>query len=220
MINLHHYIEHTLLSPTATTNDILQLCNEAEQHNFYGVCVNSGFVYLAANALKSHQAKVISTIGFPLGSASTKSKVEEAKQAVKDGADEIDMVLNLGFLKSSLTKSVREEISAVKNIIGDRVLKVIIETSALSPEEIQLASAIVKAAGADFVKSSTGFGSRGATVEDITTIKRSVEESLGIKASGGIKTAQKAVELIKAGATRIGTSYGIALLYDPENHIA
>jgi len=175
---------------------------------------------LAAKALKNHQAKVISTIGFPLGSASTKSKVEEAKQAVKDGADEIDMVLNLGFLKSSLTKSVREEISAVKNIIGDRVLKVIIETSALSPEEIQLASAIVKAAGADFVKSSTGFGSRGATVEDITTIKKSVEESLGIKASGGIKTAQKAVELIKAGATRIGTSNGIALLYDPENHIA
>ena len=218
MTNLHTYIEHTLLKPTTTIDDIVKLCNEAKHYEFYGVCINSCYVFLAANKLKDHPAKVVATIGFPLGANSTKSKVEEAKQAIKNGADEIDMVINLGYLKSQLTKSVSSEIRAVKKAIGRRVLKVIIETCYLTQAEMKLASEIVHLAGADFVKTSTGFGSRGATVKDIITIRKTVGDHLQIKASGGIKTAEQAIALIEVGATRIGTSGGVKLLYDLKNH--
>ena len=218
MTNLHTYIEHTLLKSTATTDDIIKLCNDAKRHDFYGVCVNSSYVYLAANELENHPTKVISTIGFPLGMTSSKAKVEEAKQAVEDGAHEIDMVINLGFFKSSLTKSVREDISSVKKVIGNRILKVIIETCYLSNDEIKLACEIVHRAGADFVKTSTGFGTEGATIKGVEAIKAAVDGKLGIKASGGIKTANQAVALIIAGATRLGTSNGVAIVYDPKNH--
>lgn len=218
MTNLHTYIEHTLLKPAATTKDIVVLCAEAKHYDFYGVCVNSCYVYLAANELKNHPAKVIATVGYPLGTPHTNAKVAEAKQAIKDGADEIDMVINLGLYHSELTKSVSEEIRAVKKVIGDKILKVIIETCYLDTSEIQSVCEIVRLAGADFVKTSTGFGSSGARLKDVQKIKKTVGDRLGIKASGGIKTAQQAIDYITQGATRIGTSNGIAIIYEPENH--
>lgn len=218
MTNLNTYIEHTLLKPTTTVDDIVHLCNEAKRYDFYGVCVNSCYVYLAANELIDHTAKVIATVGFPLGSASTKAKIEEAKQAVKQGADEIDMVINLGLLKSGLEKSVIEEIRAVKKAIGRRKLKVIIETCNLSDAEIIMACEIVSLSGADFVKTSTGFGKKGALLKDVKLIRKKIKAKIAIKASGGIKTAQQAAAFILAGATRIGTSNGVAIVYDPENH--
>ncbi|MDT0556168.1 deoxyribose-phosphate aldolase [Patiriisocius hiemis] len=212
MKNLHTYIEHTLLKATATTDDIVALCDEAKKYDFYGVCVNSCYVYLATSELKDYLTKVIATIGFPLGASSTKSKIEEAKQAVKDGADEIDMVINLGLLKSEITKSVSEEIRAVKKAIGRRKLKVIIETCYLTQAETKSACELARLAGADFVKSSTGYGTRGASVKDIINIKKTVGNTMAIKASGGIKTAEKAIEMINSGANRIGTSNGVEIL--------
>ncbi len=218
MVNLHKYIEHTLLKPTATIKDIVQLCNEAKHYNFYGVCVNSCYVYLATNELKDSPIKIIATVGFPLGTSNMKAKIEEAKQALIDGADEIDMVMNLGLLKSELTKSVSQEIRAVKKAIGSRVLKVIIETCYLTDAEIKLVCEIVRLAGADFVKTSTGFGNKGAVLKNVRLMKKKVNNEIGIKASGGIKTAKQAIAFINAGATRIGTSNGIAIVYDSKNH--
>lgn len=218
MTNLHTYIEHTQLKATATVDDIIQLCEEAKHYNFYGVCVNSCYVYLAVNELKDHSSKVIATVGFPLGAASTKAKVQEAKQAVSEGADEIDMVINIGFLKSQLTKSVSEEIRAVKKAIGRRNLKVIIETCYLEDTEIELICEIARLAGANFIKTSTGFGKKGALLKDVRLIQKKTMNKMGIKASGGIKTAKQAISFIQAGATRIGASNGVAMVYDPENH--
>jgi deoxyribose-phosphate aldolase len=218
MTNLHTYIEHTLLKATATTDDIVSLCNEAKQYDFYGVCVNSCYAYLAANELKDCSTKVITTVGFPLGASSTISKIEEVNKAVNDGADEIDMVINIGFLKSEITKSVSQEIRAVKKIIGRRKLKVLIETCHLTQAEIKSTCQLVRLAGADFVKTSTGFGTRGATIKDIITINKKVGNQLQIKASGAIKTAKKALKMINTGADRVGTSNGVAFVYDPKNH--
>jgi len=218
LTNLHTYIEHTQLKATATVDDIIQLCEEAKHYNFYGVCVNSCYVYLAVNELKDHSSKVIATVGFPLGAASTKAKVQEAKQAVSEGADEIDMVINIGFLKSQLTKSVSEEIRAVKKAIGRRNLKVIIETCYLEDTEIELICEIARLAGANFIKTSTGFGKKGALLKDVRLIQKKTMNKMGIKASGGIKTAKQAISFIQAGATRIGASNGVAMVYDPENH--
>jgi deoxyribose-phosphate aldolase len=211
--NLHTYIEHSLLKPTANVKDIIQLCDEAKRYDFYGVCVNSCYVYLAANELKDHNVKVIATIGFPLGATSRKGKIEEAKQAVKHGADEIDMVINIGLLKSHLTKAVSQEIRAVKKTIGRRTLKVIIETCYLSDAEILTACEIVRLAGADFVKTSTGFGNKGALLKDVKLIRKKLKDATGIKAAGGIKTAPQAIAFILAGASRIGTSHGVAMVY-------
>ncbi len=218
MTNLHTYIEHTKLKATTSVEDIIKLCDEAKHYDFYGVCVNSCYVYLAVNELKNHPAKVIATIGFPLGATSTKAKIQEARQAVKEGADEIDMVINLGFLKSQLTKSVSEEIRAIKKTIGRRKLKVIIETCYLDATEIELVCEIARIAGADFIKTSTGFGKKGALLKDVRLIHKKVKDKMGIKASGGIKTAKQAIAFIQAGAKRIGTSNGVAMVYDPENH--
>ena len=216
MKELNKYIDHTLLKPTATPEDIIALCKEAKDYNFYAVCVNSSYVYLAANELKDVDTKVAATIGFPLGAGLTEAKVREAKLAVQKGADEIDMVINIGFLKAELYKSVREEITAVKKAIGRRVLKVIIETCYLSNSEKKIASEIVKKAGADFVKTSTGFGEGGATLQDIQIIKGTIGDHPKIKASGGIKTNEEAIAFIKAGVSRIGTSSGVSLLYSSE----
>ncbi|GAB5399965.1 MAG: deoxyribose-phosphate aldolase [Aureisphaera sp.] len=212
MRELNRYIDHTLLKPLATTEDIVALCDEAKKYNFHAVCVNSCYVYLAANTLKKTDVKVAATIGFPLGAASTKAKIAEAKRAIKDGADEIDMVINLGWLRSGLVKSVREEISAVKKAIGRRPLKVIIETCYLSNLEKKLACEIIKKAGGDFVKTSTGFGEGGAEINDILLIKACVDNGTQIKASGGIKTVEDAEAFIKAGADRLGTSSGVQLM--------
>jgi len=220
MKELNQYIDHTLLKPTASPEDIVALCKEAMEYNFYAVCVNSSYVYLAANELKDAEVKVAATVGFPLGAASSEAKIHEAKMAVKNGADEIDMVLNIGFLKAELYKSVREEITAVKKAIGRRVLKVIIETCYLSNSEKKMAAEIIKKAGADFVKTSTGFGEGGAQIQDIQLLKAAVGDVVKIKASGGIKTQTEALAFIKAGVDRIGTSKGVALVYSsPEKKL-
>lgn len=210
-MELNSYIDHTLLSASATPDDISNLCDEAKKYNFYAVCVNSCYVFLASTELLKTKVKVVGTVGFPLGAASTKAKREEAKRCVKDGADEIDMVMNIGFLKHNLFKSVREEISAVKKAIGDKILKVIIETCYLTDEEKRIASHICIKAGADFVKTSTGFGPQGATIEDIVLLKEATEGQIKIKASGGIRNAKTAIKYIELGVSRIGTSNGVAM---------
>jgi deoxyribose-phosphate aldolase len=211
-MELNTYIDHTLLKPTATPDDIVQLCEDAKKYKFYSVCVNSCYVFLASNELLNSNVKVVATIGFPLGASSTKAKRSEAKRAIKDGADELDMVLNIGFLKHNLYKSVREEISAIKEIAGDKILKVIIETCYLTDDEKRIACNIVEKAGADFVKTSTGFGNGGATIADVTLLLKEADGKLKVKASGGIKDIATAKSFINLGVHRIGTSSGVAIV--------
>ena len=211
-MELNKYIDHTLLKPTATLQDIKNLCEEASTYNFYAVCVNGCYVKLAKQALKDTNIKIASVIGFPLGAMSTDAKIEEAKQCINDGADEIDMVINIGFLRSGEIDLVREEISAIKKAIGSRILKVIIETCYLSMEEKKTACRAAMQAKADFVKTSTGFGTGGATIEDVKLMKEEVGDKLQIKASGGIKNLKQAQEYLEMGVTRLGTSSGIDLM--------
>lgn len=211
-MELNKFIDHTLLKPTATTSDIINLCKEAKEHNFYSVCVNSCYVKLAKKELKNSDIKICSVVGFPLGAMSAKAKVFEAKRAIKDGADEIDMVINIGLLKSKKYRSVEKEIRAIKKSIQKKVLKVILETCYLSEEEIVKASKLALKAKADFIKTSTGFGSRGASIEDIKLMKSVAGDKMKIKASGGIKDGKTAMEFIELGVGRLGTSSGIALV--------
>lgn len=211
-MEINSYIDHTLLKATATPEDICKLCEEAKEYKFYAVCVNSCYVYLASNELRKTKVKVAATVGFPLGASSTKAKREEAKRCIKDGADEIDMVINVGFLKHNLYKSIRAEISSVKKVIGDKVLKVILETCYLTEDEKRIACHICEKAGADFVKTSTGFGTGGATIADVKLMMEEVGEQLKIKASGGIRDAKTAKQYIDLGVSRIGTSNGIAIV--------
>lgn len=213
MKEINKYIDHTLLKPTATRDDILKLCEEAKQYNFYSVCVNSYWVICAVNALKGTGVKVCATVGFPLGASSTTTKVEEAKKAIEDGADEIDMVMNIGLFKSNLTKEVRHDISAVKKAIGDKVLKVIIETCYLNKYDVRIACNICEFAKVDYVKTSSGFGSEGAQLKDIQMIKSAIKNNTKIKASGGISNKEQAVAFIHAGADRIGTSKGVDIIF-------
>ncbi|MBN2867759.1 MAG: deoxyribose-phosphate aldolase [Flavobacteriaceae bacterium] len=213
MNSLNTYIDHTLLKATATEQDIINLCNEAKTHQFFSVCVNSCYVSLAKAQLKDTDVKVCSVIGFPLGAMSTKAKVEETKQALKDGADEIDMVLNLGFLKSKNFDAVWQDIEAVKQVMPNNTLKVILETCYLEEIEIIKASELAINSGADFIKTSTGFGTGGATINDVKLMKSVAEKSnVKIKASGGIRDTETAISYIEAGAERIGTSNGIAIV--------
>ncbi|MCX8095240.1 MAG: deoxyribose-phosphate aldolase [Caldisericia bacterium] len=206
------FIDHTILKPDATISDIKKLCDEAIKYKFYAVCIAPCFVNYVKEYLNEIDIRIATVIGFPLGNSTTKTKIFEAKEAIKNGAHEIDMVINIGILKSRNYKYIHDEISAVKNEIGDKILKVIIETSLLSLDEKIVASTIVKSAGADFVKTSTGFSQSGATKEDVELIRRIVGENFGIKASGGIKTFEQAVELIKSGANRIGTSSSVKIV--------
>jgi len=212
MIAINSYIDHTLLKPTATKKEIIKLCQEAKEYQFYAVCINSCYVSLAKKELATSSVKVCSVIGFPLGAMSTKAKVEEAKQAVKDGADEIDMVMNLGWLKSADYDAVWKDIEAVKLAIGNRVLKVILETCYLNKAEIIKASELALLSKADFIKTSTGFGTGGATIEAVTLMKSVVKNNAKIKASGGIKDRKTALKYIALGADRIGTSSGIEIV--------
>lgn len=212
MKDLNRYIDHTFLKATATPKDILKLCNEAKEYNFYAVCVNSCYVSLAANELQNSDVKIASVVGFPLGSNSTRSKVCEAEQCIKDGADEIDMVLNIGFLKAKMNESVLEEISTLKEIIGSRTLKVILETCYLTDNEIRMGCQIAKQAGADYVKTSTGFGTDGATEHAVKIMVDEVGDTLKLKASGGIKDPATAKRYIEMGVSRIGTSSGIEIV--------
>lgn len=209
---LEKYIDHTLLKATATEKDIENLCKEAIQYNFYAVCVNSSYVSQCKKLLKGSGVMTASVVGFPLGAMHTAAKVFEAEQAIRDGADEIDMVIHIGMLKSNRKEYVQGEIFKIKNAIGDKVLKVIIETCYLTQEEKEAAIQICADAGADFVKTSTGFGSGGATLEDIRLMKKIVGDNVSIKASGGIKDTTTALQYIEEGISRIGTSSGIEIL--------
>lgn len=212
MSRLNRYIDHTLLDPTASKKAIENLCREAIENNFKAVCVNSSYTGQVASLIKGENVRCAVTTGFPLGAMASKAKAAEAYLAMCQGADEIDMVLNLSWLKAAYFDKVAREIKMVKEVIGVSLLKVIIETAYLEEGEIVQASKVVEDAGADFVKTSTGFAPRGASIKDIELIKEAVNDRLGIKASGGIKTGNQALGLINAGATRIGTSNGIALM--------
>lgn len=211
-MKLHQYIDHTLLKPTATKDDITQLCREAIEHNFYAVCVNSSYIPFAKRQLEYSDVKLAAVVGFPLGAMDTESKIFEAEQAVKHGADEIDMVINIGLLKSCDYFYVNNEIKLIKQAIGDKVLKVILENCYLTKEEIIVASQLAVNAKADFIKTSTGFGTDGANLEDVKLMKEVVCDLAKIKASGGVKSFDDAVDYIKAGADRIGTSSGVAIV--------
>lgn len=213
-MKLNSYIDHTLLAPTATTSDISKLCEEAKTYEFYAVCVNSCYVKFAKEQLIGSDVNVATTIGFPLGAASTQAKIAEAVQAVDDGAQEIDMVINVGYAKEGRWEEVMAEIAKIKTVVGKRVLKVILETCYLTEDEIRKACEVSLKANADFVKTSTGFGSRGASFEDVKIMKEVVGDEMEIKASGGIRDAETARKYIELGATRIGTSSGIKIVKD------
>ena len=215
MRNLSTYIDHTILKPTTSVTDIVRLCEEAAEHKFAAVCVPPCYVGLAANQLAGTSVNVATVIGFPLGSATTAVKVAETKDAVENKADEIDMVINVGAIKSGMWDAVTADIRAVVEASDESKVKVIIETSQLTDEEKVRATECVIEAGADFVKTSTGFIGGGATVEDVMLLRRTIEQkgsSCRIKASGGIRTKADALAMIEAGADRIGTSAGVAIV--------
>lgn len=211
-IPLNTYIDHTLLKADATEAQIRQLCAEALEHKFYAVCVNGSRVRLARQFLGNAPVKNAVVVGFPLGAMDTSSKVHETAGAIGNGADEIDMVINIGQLKDGNVEAVREDIRAVVQAASDRLVKVIIETALLTNEEKILACQLAVQAGAGFVKTSTGFAATGATVEDVMLMRKTVGPKIGVKASGGIKNRQMALAMIEAGATRIGTSSGIVIV--------
>lgn len=206
------YIDQTLLKADATKEEIEKLCHEAKEYDFASVCINPYWVSLCAEILKDSDVKVCTVIGFPLGANTTATKVFETQDAIKNGADEIDMVMNIGCFKSEEYDVVLNDIKAVKQAAQDKIVKVIIETCLLNNNQIIKACQIVKDAKADFVKTSTGFSSGGADVEHIALMKNVVGNDVLIKASGGIRTTQDFDALVDAGAVRIGTSNGIGLL--------
>lgn len=211
--NLAHFIDHTLLKPDATEEQIAKVCSEAMENDFYSVCINPYWVPLAARLLEGTSVKVCTVIGFPLGTTTTKAKAFEAEEAVAQGAAEVDMVMNVGALKSGNYDLVLNDIQAVvKTVRGKAIVKVILETGFLNEMEKIKACELSVAAGAHFVKTSTGFGPGGATVEDISLMRRVVGPDIGVKASGGIRDYDTAIAMIKAGATRIGTSSGVKII--------
>lgn len=211
--SLAKYIDHTLLKPETTEKQIDQLLAEAKEYNFASVCINPYWVERCFNYLKDTQVKVCTVIGFPLGAITTETKVFETKNAIKNGATEVDMVINVGELKNGNTKLVQSDIEAVVEASKDEALsKVIIETSLLTKEEKIKACELAKAAGADFVKTSTGFSGGGATEEDIKLMRETVGPNLGVKASGGVRSREDALLMIESGATRIGASAGIDIV--------
>jgi deoxyribose-phosphate aldolase len=212
--NIAGYIDHTMLKPEATTGDISHLCDEARLYNFASVCVNPSFVELCRKLLQGTEVKVCTVIGFPLGATSTYVKKCEAVRSITDGAREIDMVMHIGMLKSNEYKYVETDIAAVAQATHHMnvILKVILETTLLTEEEKIKACELCKDAGADFVKTSTGFSMGGATVDDIRLMRKVVGPEMGVKASGGIRTRRDAEAMILAGATRIGTSSGVQIV--------
>lgn len=215
MVNkdLATYIDHTLLKPESTEVEVERLCEEAKQYKFAAVCVNPHWVRVAAKELQGCNVHVATVVGFPLGATTTFIKVAETRDAIASGATEIDMVLNIGALKSGDEVTVHNDIKQIVHAAeGKASVKVIIETDLLTEDEKRLACRLAKEAGADFVKTSTGFGSGGATVEDIKLMREVVGETVGIKASGGVRDTKTAQAMIDAGATRIGASAGIAIV--------
>ncbi|AXT62299.1 deoxyribose-phosphate aldolase [Aquimarina sp. AD10] len=209
---LNAYIDHTLLKADATVDAIKQLCSEAKTYDFYAVCVNSYYVALAHSELRNTAIKIASVVGFPLGASVSNAKISEAQYCIDNGAHEIDMVLNIGLLKSNYYKIVEDEIKAIKKTIGDHTLKVIFENCYLTDDEKKMACKLALHAGADFIKTSTGFGNGGATLADVKLMKNEVGNQILIKASGGIRDTKTAQQYIDLGVSRIGTSSGIAIV--------
>ncbi|MBZ9632446.1 deoxyribose-phosphate aldolase [Salegentibacter sp. LM13S] len=216
-MQLNQYIDHTLLKPTATPGDIKKLCEEATEHQFYAVCVSPSYIKIAKSVLKDSNVKIAAVIGFPLGAMTTEAKIFEAKDAITKGADEIDMVINIGMLKAGETDFIEKEIAEIKAAIGSNILKVIIETCYLTDTEKKTACRAALNAKADFVKTSTGFGTGGATFDDVKLMKETASNKMKIKASGGIKDRETAIKYIKLGVSRLGTSSGIKLVTSEEN---
>ena len=211
-MKLASMIDHTILKPEAGKEQVETICREAREYGFASVCVNSSYVPLCAELLRDTEVKVCTVIGFPLGAMSTAAKAAEARQAILDGAEELDMVIHIGMLKDGNNEYVEQDIhSVVEEARGKAAVKVIIETCLLSEEEKIRACLLAKKAGADYVKTSTGFSTGGATAEDIA-MKKTVGKDMKVKASGGIRTREKAEEMRKAGADRIGTSSGIRIV--------
>jgi deoxyribose-phosphate aldolase len=215
MENLNKYVEHTLLKQDATKAELIKLFDEAKQYNFLGVCVNPCYVPLAKENLAGSDVKIVTVIGFPLGANTTKTKVFETVNAINDGADEIDMVINVTKLKDRENDYIVDEIKQIKHACQGKALKVIIETDLLTKEEVKLASELCVKGGADFVKTSTGFvkGGVGAKVEDVKLMYDTVNfAGLQVKASGGVRDKEAAIAMIKAGAVRLGTSSGVKIV--------
>ena len=211
---LAKYIDHTILKPEATKDEVMQVINEAKQYGFASVCVNPYWVELAATELKETDVNVCTVVGFPLGATSTFAKVSETSEALKDGAVEIDMVQNIGALLSGDEQTVREDIKAVAlaTHAGNAILKVILDNAFLTDEQIKRACELAVEAGADFVKTSTGFAKSGAKAADVRLMRETVGDKLGVKAAGGIHTKAEALAMIEAGASRIGASASIAIV--------
>jgi deoxyribose-phosphate aldolase len=206
------FIDHTLLKPESTSAMVEQLCKEAIQHCFCSVCVLPTFVAQAAGLLKDSDVKVCTVIGFPLGATETRVKEVETEVAVEQGVDEVDMVLNIGLLKSAELVKLKDDIAAVVGVAKGKTVKVILETCLLTDEEKRQACKICVEAGADFVKTSTGFSTSGATIEDVRLMRETVGPDIGVKASGGVRDYQTACAMIDAGATRLGTSSGMIIV--------
>ena len=216
---LNKYFDHTLLKPEASSAQIEKLCNEALKYDFYSVCVNSCYVGQCADLLLGSDVKVAAVVGFPLGACTTATKVFETEEACKDGAREIDMVLNVGMFKDGKYDYIREDISEVVQAASayGAIVKVILETCLLTKDEIQEACLLAKESGAHFVKTSTGFGSGGALAEDVKLMKSVVGDSMEVKASGGIRDYDTVMSMIEAGADRIGASASVAVMEEGRN---
>lgn len=213
MTNIASYIDHTLLKPEATKEQIVKLCKEAAEYKFASVCVNPAWVAVSAKELADSPVKVCTVIGFPLGASTSETKAFETADAIGKGAGEIDMVINIGALKSGDEELVKNDIQAVVEAAkGKAIVKVIIETCLLTDEEKVIASRLSKEAGADFVKTSTGFSTGGATVADVKLMRETVGPDLGVKASGGVRSLEDLQAMIDAGATRIGASSGVQIM--------
>lgn len=213
MTNIASYIDHTLLKPESTKEQVIELCKEAAEYEFASVCVNPSYVETAAAELKNSKVKVCTVIGFPLGASTSETKAFETKDAIEKGAEEIDMVVNIGAIKSGESELVKNDIQAVVDAAkGKAIVKVIIEASLLTDEEKVLASRLSKEAGADFVKTSTGFSTGGATVADVKLMRETVGSELGVKASGGVRSLEDVQGMIDAGASRIGASSGVQIM--------
>lgn len=214
--SMAHMIDHTLLKPDATQDQIAQLCYEARKYGFASVCINPANVKLCAQLLKDSGVPVCTVVGFPLGATSTETKVFEAQQAVRDGATEVDMVINVGALKSRDYELVERDIASIARVChaGNAMLKVIIEAALLTDEEKVIGCQLAMVAGADFVKTSTGFGPGGATLEDVALMRRVVGPTMGVKAAGGIRTYEDAQKMIAAGASRIGASASVRIMQE------
>lgn len=215
---LNNYIDHTLLRPEASAEDIKKLCLEAQKYQFKTVCINSSRIPQAREWLKGGQVQICTVVGFPLGAGHTISKVAEARWAIEAGAKEIDMVLNVGWIKDKNWTALEDEISQLSAVVGERTLKVILETCLLNTDEIVRACQCAVAGKADYVKTSTGLGSYGATIADVKLMKETVGDQALVKASGGIRDMATALAMIEAGASRLGTSSGVALMENILSH--